>query len=485
MRRAAQFFHRCFILLLFLHLSSCTADDSSPQALPPCPAIDKLPSPVLPAPRDLFYVKHNVSYMNTATLGPMPRPALKCAVQVWETFETDPVDMYPWGSGMELDEVRGRAAAELGCDLDELVLTPSTTVSLNMVGEGLASTGFFSSGSGAAKRNALTTDQEHGGGLAWLLHWQAAGMVDRVDTVAVPYGRDATSETVLKAFSDALAAAEAGGEFTYDIVFASHILTTTGLQLPLAELAQLAHDHGALFVVDGAQAPGGVHVDLHATGADVYTVSAHKWLLAPTGSGLLYVKNSSAVRDLVRPTYLDGGYSAYTQASGTVPLQSIAGLGYVLDFFAAFGGTAAAEAHNLALRETTYDALVALVDRLLLAGGGGGQPAARTGTGMSSMAAAGKLGSANYTGLEVISPPAASGVASPIVSLNLPPAVISNTDCVSRLLSEFGVVVKLLPDHEGGNPFVENAIRISHHIFNDDRDVEKLLAGLTALLTQG
>ena len=91
----------------------------------------------------------------------MPRPALKCAVQVWETFETDPVDMYPWGSGMELDEVRGRAAAELGCDLDELVLTPSTTVSLNMVGEGLASTGFFSSASAPASahiRSSSLTD---------------------------------------------------------------------------------------------------------------------------------------------------------------------------------------------------------------------------------------------------------------------------------------------------------------------------------------
>ena len=53
-------------------------------------------------------------------------------------------------------------------------------------------------------------------------------------------------------------------------------------------------------------------------------------------------------------------------------------------------------------------------------------------------------------------PPGDSGVASPIVSLNLPPAVLSNSDCVARLASDFGVVVKLLPDHEGGNPFVVN-----------------------------
>lgn len=440
-------------------LSSCiglgqTELSDSPESLPDCQTINDLVNKSLPVDIDLFYVKPGISYMNTATLGPMPRAALKCAVDVWESFETDPVNMYPWGDGMELDEVRERAASMFSCEVDELVLTPSTTVSLNMVGEGLVSARALEKGA-----NILTTDQEHGGGLAVWQHWQNAGVIDAIDTVPVPYGLGATVESIITAFQSSFESAANEGKM-YTVVMVSHVLTTTGLRLPLSELAKLVHDHNpaALFVVDGAQAPGGINVNLTDTGADIYTVSAHKWLLAPTGSGLLYVRSSRA-QQLVTPTYTDGGFQAYSQSSGTVPLQTIAGLGYVLDFFAAYGGLPAAENYNMQLREYCYHQLIALVDRLLIENG-------------------------LYAGLEVISPPGSSGVASPIVAVNLPPAVLSNADAVSLLKTEYGVVVKLLPDHEGGNPFVVNAIRMSHHIFNSVADVDKLLRGLTDLLTR-
>ena len=63
----------------------------------------------------------------------MTRPALSCAVNVWEEFESDPVNLYPWGAGQELDTTRARAAQALGCAEAEIALTPSTTVALNMV----------------------------------------------------------------------------------------------------------------------------------------------------------------------------------------------------------------------------------------------------------------------------------------------------------------------------------------------------------------
>ena len=199
-------------------------------------------------------------------------------------------------------------------------------------------------------------------------------------------------------------------------------------------------------------------MDAPATGADAYTVSAHKWLLAPTGSGLLYLRNDSAAArgGWFAPTYLDGGPSGYTQATGTVPLQSVAGLGYALDFFDALGGAAAAEAHNMALREVAYDRLAQLVDALLLSGASG--------------ASGGKK---NYTGLALLSPPGDSGVASPIVSLNLPPAMLEQRPA-SRPVSDWR------RREASAGPrrrpfFVENAIRVFHHVFNDEADVAKLL----------
>ena len=231
-------------------------------------------------------------------------------------FGARSIEQLSRGGGQELDEVRANAANMLGADVEEIVLTPSTTVGLNLVGEGLASTNYLSPGS-----NVLTTDQEHGGGLAWISHWQKFGMINSIDRVAIPYGKEATVDSCIRVFRDAL-----NTEKKYSVVFASHVFTTTGVALPLAEIADLVHHHGALFVVDGAQAVGSLAVNLNATGADIYTISAHKWMLAPTGSGLLYIRKGFP-QDVVQPAYMDGGYSAYSTSSGTVPVQTISGLG--------------------------------------------------------------------------------------------------------------------------------------------------------------
>jgi L-cysteine/cystine lyase len=55
-------------------------------------------------------------------------------------------------------------------------------------------------------------------------------------------------------------------------------------------LCALAHEHGALALVDGAQAVGQIQVDVRALGCDAYVASPHKWLLAPKGTGFLYLR---------------------------------------------------------------------------------------------------------------------------------------------------------------------------------------------------
>ena len=115
-----------FISSLFTQ-PSAGDDPNPPNTLPPCAALSNVPEQ-LPVSRGHFYVKRNVSYMNTATLGPMPREALRCAVDVWEAFEADPVDMYPW-RGHGARRGHGKAAAALGCGLGEMVPVPSTVPS--------------------------------------------------------------------------------------------------------------------------------------------------------------------------------------------------------------------------------------------------------------------------------------------------------------------------------------------------------------------
>jgi Aminotransferase class-V len=157
------------------------------------------------------------------------------------------------------------------------------------------------------------TDQEHAGATSGWLHYAALGAIGGIDTVAVPVsfpvggasGGDPTGD-IIAAFAAALGNASAG----YRVVAVPHVLTTTGAALPLGAIAALAHDAGALLVVDGAQAPGGLAVDVNATGADVYACSAHKWLLAAKASAVLVIRR--AVQPHVRATFLDGGMSTYT-----------------------------------------------------------------------------------------------------------------------------------------------------------------------------
>lgn len=115
------------------------------------------------------------------------------------------------------------------------------------------------------------------------------------------------------------------------------------------------HSHGAILIVDGAQAHGGVDVDVKALGVDAYdticvinilyklilfilrryATSSHKWLLSAKGSGILYI--SSTIHRYVTPTFFDGGMSPYTASSGTRPQHTLAGLGSAIDYFSQWG----------------------------------------------------------------------------------------------------------------------------------------------------
>ena len=58
-----------------------------------------------------------------------------------------------------------------------------------------------------------------------------------------------------------------------------------------------------------------LRIDVKALGVDTYASSSHKWMLAPKGSGLFYIRKEAQER--IQPLVLSTGYNAYTAASGT------------------------------------------------------------------------------------------------------------------------------------------------------------------------
>jgi selenocysteine lyase/cysteine desulfurase len=219
------------------------------------------------------------------------------------------------------------------------------------------------------------------------------------------------------------------------VMSVSHLLSSTGLRMPIAQLCAAARAHEVISVVDGAQAVGAIAVDVKALGCDVYATSGHKWLLAPKGTGLLYLRRELGAR--VDPIQLQSGRGAYTASTGVCSLPSVIGLGAAIEYIGA-KGIAAVETHNLALR-ARLDAALATVPKLAVV-------------------------SAHE-----------SALASPLVSYRLPDAIKAGP-LQQRLHQAHRVFVKVVP----GNWF--NGQRISTHLFNTEQDVDALIAALRAEL---
>jgi L-cysteine/cystine lyase len=89
------------------------------------------------------------------------------------------------------------------------------------------------------------------------------------------------------------------------VIAISHVQWSSGAVMPLAEIAQLAGERGILTVIDAAQGPGHVPVDLATLGVDAYALAGQKWLCGPSASGALFVR-PDRIGDF-RPTYLRSG----------------------------------------------------------------------------------------------------------------------------------------------------------------------------------
>ena len=148
------------------------------------------------------------------------------------------------------------------------------------------------------------------------------------------------------------------------LLVCTHASNVTGTIFPLAELAELAHGHNALFLVDAAQTAGVLPLDVDEMGIDLLAVSGHKGLLGPQGTGALYI-----APDLILETLMEGG----TGSSSVSPFQpaelpgrfevgthngpGLAGLGAALDFIITTG------VNEIRTKEHRLTGLV--IDRLL------------------------------------------------------------------------------------------------------------------------
>lgn len=281
--------------------------------------------------RKHFLIPAGIVYCNTGTLGASPIEVVTALAEGNRKLERtladwpyEKPDGEPLTGYQELRDVRALAGSFINATVDEIAITQNATVAMSMLANGLDL---------AAGDEVVSTDHEHAGGISgWRLRAKRHGVI--VKEVALDPLLAGGPEAIEKAFADAMTPRT-------KVVMFSHITSGLGILMPAKELCALAHGRGALAIVDGAQAVGQIPVDVQALGADAYVTSPHKWLMAPKGTGILYIKRDVQDRfwtTLASSRWDDrekGAFRFMQYGTGSVPVSE--GLVAALKFVSKIG----------------------------------------------------------------------------------------------------------------------------------------------------
>jgi cysteine desulfurase/selenocysteine lyase len=227
----------------------------------------------------------------------------------------------------------------------EVVFTRGTTEAINLVAQSWGRT-YLGKGD-----EVLVTELEHHSNI---VPWQILCQQTGATLVVVPMTD--RGEVLREAF-------EAELSDRTRLVALAHVSNALGTVLPVAELIALAHDRGAVVLLDGAQAVSHVDVDVQALDCDFYAFSGHK-LYGPTGIGALYGKEQllegmppyQGGGDMIRSvTFEETIYNdlPYKFEAGTPNIAGAIGLGAAIDYFSSFDARVVHAHENAVLRYAT------------------------------------------------------------------------------------------------------------------------------------
>ncbi|MBV2355667.1 cysteine desulfurase [Streptomyces sp. J2-1] len=260
--------------------------------------------PVSPIPKDgPVYLDHNA----TTPVDPRVVDAL---LPFLAGGFGNPSSTHAYGAAPRaaLARARRQVAALIGAAPEEIVLTGSGSEAnaLALRGALLAA--------GAGRNRIVTQATEHP---AVLQTCAALRRLHGADVTVLPVDERGVLDPAV------LAAALDGRTAVVSVMAANN---ETGTLQPVAELARLAHRHGALFHCDAAQAAGKVPLDARTLGADLMTVVGHK-MYAPKGVAALRVRAGVRLEPLLYGGGQEGGLRAGTEnVALAVALGTAAGL---------------------------------------------------------------------------------------------------------------------------------------------------------------
>jgi selenocysteine lyase/cysteine desulfurase len=220
----------------------------------------------MPDYRREFFDFGPVTYLNCAYHGPFPRVTVERIQRAIE-LEANPTRLKVSHFFELRERIRTRLAALTGAKPDEVALIASATQGIGHVAIGLE----FHPGD-----EVVISSANFPSNLFTWINLRRRGV--RVHVLKPRRGAIAPEDVapVMNARTRVLAL--------------DWVSYSTGARADLAAFGELAHGNGALFVVDGTQGVGAIPLDLHALPVDVLSAAAYKWLLAPYGTGFLYLR---------------------------------------------------------------------------------------------------------------------------------------------------------------------------------------------------
>jgi len=243
-------------------------------------------------------------YLDHNATTPLDPAALEAMLPYLRESFGNPSSLHWFGQRARaaVEEARGQVAALLGAAPPEIVFTAGGSESDNM-----ALRGALAKPSGA-RRKLVTTAIEHHAVLN-----TAKALRDEGHPVEIArVGEDGRLDL------DELRSKVDDATLAVSVMLANN---ETGVLQPVAEVARLAHERGALVHCDAVQGGGKTTLDVRALDVDLLTLSAHK-LYGPKGTGCLYVRRGTKMAPLVR-----GGAQERNRRAGTENVAGIVGFG--------------------------------------------------------------------------------------------------------------------------------------------------------------
>jgi selenocysteine lyase/cysteine desulfurase len=267
-----------------------------------------------------FELDRTIINLNNGFTCPTSRMALESEIRFLHMINQAPI-FYQGPVAERIQTIRVRMAEEFGAEPEEIALTRGASESLQIVQNGLDM---------KPGDEVVTTEQDYP---RMLTTWDQRMRRDGIKVHRLQFPVPTTGDDLFHRFEQAITPQTKVFHFT-------HITNLTAQMFPVQRLARLARSKGIVTIVDGAHALGQFPFKLRDLECDAYGVSLHKWLLAPIGNGLLYVRKEMIPRFWplqAAPEQQDDDIRKF-EAIGTHPWAIRAALGEALAYHQAIGG---------------------------------------------------------------------------------------------------------------------------------------------------